>query len=195
VVAAGRLGEYFEAHALAAYDAMAALPQVDGARRVLAWMRRAEKVAFSARAAFTALDRNRFPTMDELKPCLELLVEHGYLRLLEPATMSGPGRRPSRAYEVHPGIPQGAPQYPQKTDSDSANRHCADSAERFVGSKESPDAAAESSKPEAGAGFVHTDRESFELGRLRSSSLRSPRAACSSSRTVAASKWTRPVAS
>src|SRR5262249_10807161 len=66
VEAACRLGEYFEAHALAAYDMMAALPQIEGARRVLAWITRTRQTRFSARDAFSALARGHFPTMAAL---------------------------------------------------------------------------------------------------------------------------------
>jgi hypothetical protein len=105
VRAACRLGEYFEAHALAAYDCMAALPDIDGARRVLAWIRRTKQVRFSARDAFTALDRHFFRTMDtDLLPCLGRLVEYSYLRWVPPPPRSGSGRPSSPVYEANPKI-------------------------------------------------------------------------------------------
>jgi hypothetical protein len=104
--AACRLGEYFEAHALAAYDVMGTLPIVDGARRVLAWIKREDcSVTFSERDAARALGvgRNRFfPEMDDLRRCLRLLVEHGYLRQMLPPEHPGPGQKPSPIYEVNP---------------------------------------------------------------------------------------------
>jgi replicative DNA helicase len=106
VAASCRLGKYFEAHALAAYDVMGTLPDIDGARRVLAWIRRTKQTRFSARDAFTALDRNFFRSMDDdLIPCLGRLVEYGYLRWVPPPPRSGAGRPPSPVYEVNPKVP------------------------------------------------------------------------------------------
>jgi hypothetical protein len=102
VAAACRLGEYFEAHALAAYDCMAALPHVEGARRVIAWIRRTKQMRFSARDAFTALDRHFFRTMEDLIPCLALLVEYHHIRWVSPPPRSGTGRSKSTVYDVNP---------------------------------------------------------------------------------------------
>jgi hypothetical protein len=104
VAAACRLGKYYEAHALAAYDCMAALPDIEGARRVLAWIRRTKQARFSARDAFTALDRQFFRTMDDLVPCLGRLMEYGYIRWVPPPPRSGRGRAPSPVYEVNPRV-------------------------------------------------------------------------------------------
>jgi hypothetical protein len=40
VEAACRLGEYFEAHALAAYDVLGTVREIEGSRRILTWIRR-----------------------------------------------------------------------------------------------------------------------------------------------------------
>ena len=104
VAAACRLGKYYEGHALAAYDCMAGLPDIEGARRVLAWIRRTKQMRFSARAAFTALDRHFFRIMDDLIPCLVRLVEYGYIRWVPPPPRSSVGRTPSPVYEVNPGV-------------------------------------------------------------------------------------------
>jgi hypothetical protein len=107
VEAACQLGEYFEAHALAAYDVMGTLPQVEGARRLLAWIKRTMPVVFSERDAARAFGVGQgrfFSTMDELRRCLWLLVEHGYLRQQPPPKLSGPGKPPSPTYDVHPDL-------------------------------------------------------------------------------------------
>jgi replicative DNA helicase len=107
MVAACKLGEYFEAHALATYDVMGALPSIDGARRLLAWIVRTAQSTFTERIvahAFRVGTAGRsFATMDDLRPCLELLVEHGYLRRGESPARVGPGRPSSPTYLVHPG--------------------------------------------------------------------------------------------
>jgi replicative DNA helicase len=103
--AACRLGEYFEAHALAAYDAMAAMPRLDGARRLVAWIRRHQVTSFSARDAHRKL-QSGFPTMEDVRPCLTLLVEYGYIRE-ELAGVKPEAKRPSSpTYVVHPNLRQ-----------------------------------------------------------------------------------------
>jgi hypothetical protein len=107
IEAACVLGEYGEAHALAVYDLMGALPHIEGARRILRWLRYAKKALFSERDVSQAFrigrDGRFFASMDDLRPCLRLLVEHGYLRPEGAAARRGPGRRPSPSYVVHPG--------------------------------------------------------------------------------------------
>jgi replicative DNA helicase len=103
VGAACRLGEYFETHALAAYDHISVAPRLDAARRILSWVTRRGLKTFSARDAHQALHR-RFPTMEELRPGLLHLLEYGYLRERAREERPGPGRPASPVYVVHPGI-------------------------------------------------------------------------------------------
>jgi replicative DNA helicase len=120
VEAACQLGEYFEAHALAAYDVMGTLPQVEGARRVLAWIKRTVPVAFSERDAARGLGVGQgrfFATMTELTPCLGLLVEYGYLRPTPCPGRSGPGQKPSPTFDVQPGFLESCRQNRQNSDS------------------------------------------------------------------------------
>src|SRR5262249_52046621 len=115
--------KYYEAHALAAYDCIAALPAIEGARRVLAWIRRTKAAGFSARAAFTALDRHFFRTMDDLNPCLALLVEYNYIRWVPPPPRSGPGRAPSPLYEINPAALRIDPKRGNQRDSAYSAEH------------------------------------------------------------------------
>jgi hypothetical protein len=121
ITPACQLGEYFEAHALATYDVMGTLPQVEGARRVLAWIRRTAHTTFTERGvayAFRIGTAGRFfATMDDLRPCLQLLVEHGYLRRGVTPRRVGPGRSPSPSYVVHPGWLHARVQNVQNSDS------------------------------------------------------------------------------
>jgi hypothetical protein len=150
VAAACRLGKYFEAHALAAYDCMAALPHVEGARRVLAWIRRTKQMRFSARDAFTALDRHFFRTMDDLIPCLVLLVEYHYIRWVPPPPRSGAGRPTSPVYEVSPRTLE---HHSSRTPPPAAGNNSADTAEDAG----SPRAEPEDAAPENGTrGFADT---------------------------------------
>jgi len=52
---------------------MGANPTLTGARRVWAWITKQKLTAFSARDAYMA-NRAAIETMDELQPCLDLLV-------------------------------------------------------------------------------------------------------------------------
>jgi hypothetical protein len=99
--AAVTLGEYFEVHALLAYDLLATIPELANARAVVRWLQRKQLSTFSVRDAHHAL-QHRFPTVAMLLPCLELLVEYGYTRPL-PLPIGKPGR-PSPQFAVHPRI-------------------------------------------------------------------------------------------
>ncbi|MET9340287.1 YfjI family protein [Nonomuraea sp. NPDC003804] len=96
------LGEYFTAHALATFDAMGADSDVEGARNVHAWLERTRTARFTVREAFTALSRSRFRKVAELEAPLDLLEQLGWIRREPEPPRSGPGRRPSPAYAVHP---------------------------------------------------------------------------------------------
>jgi hypothetical protein len=95
------LGSFFLAHARAAFAEMGADPEVERARHVLSWLRRKNVESFSVRDAFQDL-RGRFQKVSELRPALDLLVEHGYLRLAPSGQRSGPGRPASERFEVNP---------------------------------------------------------------------------------------------
>lgn len=102
VESAARLGHYFLGHALAVFDQMGADPVVDDAYAVLDWIARTRPYSFSRRDAFTALSRARFRKIADLDPALQLLEDHGFTRPEGQAQRSGPGRRPSPRWEVHP---------------------------------------------------------------------------------------------
>ncbi|MCA2229941.1 YfjI family protein [Nonomuraea aurantiaca] len=102
VNAAIALGGYFAAHALATFDAMGADPDLEAARTVHAWLHRTGTERFTVREAFTALPRNRFRKVSELETPLDLLEQLGWIRREPEPPRTGPGRRPSPAYTVHP---------------------------------------------------------------------------------------------
>jgi replicative DNA helicase len=99
-----RIGHYFTAHALATFDAMGADPQVADARVVLAWLERTKPQEFTKRVLFSAVSRSRFKKVGDLDPSLDLLEQHGYIRRKPEPERTGPGRRPSPTYEVHPTL-------------------------------------------------------------------------------------------
>jgi hypothetical protein len=179
VAAACRLGKYYEAHALAAYDCMAALPDIEGARRVLAWIRRTKQARFSARGAFTALDRQFFRTMDDLVPSLGRLMEYGYIRWVPPPPRSGKGRSPSPVYEVNPKVHErfcttprpaagnnsadtaedtGRFSAPERRDRENGTANSADTAEESGGVQERPAAQAGSEDAQAAPQYTQNTR-------------------------------------
>jgi hypothetical protein len=102
---AALLGEYFAAHALAAFDDMGADTTSRHARHVLAWIERTATTAFTKRELFRAVKSSQIPTVADLDPVLSALEIHGYIRQLDPPprTRTG-GRPPSPSYLVHPDI-------------------------------------------------------------------------------------------
>ncbi len=103
-VSAVRFADYYTAHALATFDLMGVDPAVEGARVVLDWLARTRPEVFTRRDAFSGVSRVQFPKVGDLDPALELLIEHGYIRPLDVEPRSGPGRRPSPPYLVHPSL-------------------------------------------------------------------------------------------
>ena len=105
--AAVRAGEYFIAHALAAFDGMGADPLLEDARHALTWIARNQEKTFTKRALFRA-EQSRFRKITELDPVLAILEQHGYIRLAEQPDRSGPGRKPSPEYAIHPELDESA---------------------------------------------------------------------------------------
>lgn len=99
--AAIEIGEYFKAHALAAFDMMGANPAVDDARYVLALIQRREWKSFSVRDVHQAL-RGRFKSPQDTHPALDILEEYGYVQGVDIPQREGRGRKPSPSYNVNP---------------------------------------------------------------------------------------------
>lgn len=93
-----RLARYLIPHARAAFDLMGADVHRDDARAVLNWLRRENYQSFTRREALREL-QGRFPNVAALKPALELLSDHGWIRDADQAAHPG---RPSIAYKVTP---------------------------------------------------------------------------------------------
>jgi hypothetical protein len=76
---AARLVGYIKAHARKVYAALHADPALEGARRVLEWLRRRPAVQEFVRENLHASLRRRWPRADQLNEPLALLVQQGYL--------------------------------------------------------------------------------------------------------------------
>jgi hypothetical protein len=99
------IGEYYAAHALAAFDDMGADQSTRNARNVLAWIERTTTTAFTRRELFRAVKSAQVKTMADLDPILAVLEAHGYLRQLDPpAPKRAGGRPPSPSFLVHPDV-------------------------------------------------------------------------------------------
>ncbi|WP_436525337.1 DUF3987 domain-containing protein [Actinoplanes sp. HUAS TT8] len=102
---AARIGEFYAAHALGAFDDMGADVATRNARHVLAWIERTGTTALTKRELFRAVQCAQIKTMADLDPALAVLEAHGYLRPLDPpAPKRTGGRPPSPSYLVHPEV-------------------------------------------------------------------------------------------
>ena len=81
---------------------MGADPTMEAARYLLRWIGRARLKRFTRREVHMGTSRSRFPKVGDLDAPLDLLEQHGYIRRLAEPERTGPGRRPSPAWEVHP---------------------------------------------------------------------------------------------
>jgi replicative DNA helicase len=102
--AALQVGGYYIAHALAAFDHMGTDQVLEDARAVYRWLKRTRPGRFTRREAHMGLSRSRFPKAADLDAPLALLEDHGCIRQVPEPERTGPGRRPSPTYEVHPDL-------------------------------------------------------------------------------------------
>ncbi|MEU6217228.1 DUF3987 domain-containing protein [Streptomyces sp. NPDC047022] len=97
------IGEYYTAHALAAFDRMEADENTEKAELVLDWIRRTKVTSFKAHELVTAR-RRAFPTVSSTGPALRLLEEHGFVRALLSERSGTRGRQPATTYRAHPAV-------------------------------------------------------------------------------------------
>jgi hypothetical protein len=87
-------------HALAVFDLMGQDKAVVGAKRILAWIQRDGLKTFTLRDCFHA-HQSHFGRVNAMRPALELLIEHEYLRRLPKQQVA---HRPSESFEVNPKV-------------------------------------------------------------------------------------------
>lgn len=95
------LAAFYQAHALAAFDAMGADYDLHAARHVWRWIERVQKSTFTARECFQAL-RGTYKKMEKLNPAFPVLIERGYLIEQEPPQPAGKSGRKKRIFVVNP---------------------------------------------------------------------------------------------
>lgn len=99
-----RIGGYYRAHALAAFDQMRANPAIAEAEYLIDVIRRLGQPTVSRRDLHVAASRSRFPKAQDLDEPLRLLEEHEYLQRQPEAPISGRGRPASPTWAVHPTL-------------------------------------------------------------------------------------------
>lgn len=109
--AATRIGRYHVEHALAAHGLLGVDDDTD-AVYLLDHITRRGHQEVSVRSLTTDLPRGRFGEAETVKAAVDVLVDHGWLIPAAAPARTGPGRRPSPRYRVHPSV----------TDRDSETR-------------------------------------------------------------------------
>lgn len=100
---ASLIGSYFVEHATAAFDLLGDGGTTDAAY-LLEFLRRRQLDRFTIRGLLTDLPRGRFANVDEVTATVGVLVEHGWVIPEPPTERTGPGRRPSPGFTVHPKL-------------------------------------------------------------------------------------------
>ncbi|NCC04925.1 MAG: DUF3987 domain-containing protein, partial [Proteobacteria bacterium] len=75
----------------------------EAAKRALEWIGKERRETVKAREILRALS-GRFPTMEKVRPGLEMLVDRGFLVPLDSGRPSPKGGRPSETYSVNPAV-------------------------------------------------------------------------------------------
>ncbi len=101
VAAAWAIGDYFQAHALAAFGMMGADPDAERAQAVLRWIERTGVERFTLRDCHQIM-RRAVSLPSDLLPAMEALEGRGFIRRLPDSEKSGPGRKPSPSWIVNP---------------------------------------------------------------------------------------------
>ncbi|MEC4014942.1 YfjI family protein [Streptomyces sp. H27-D2] len=102
--AAVKLSDYFTGHALTVFELMGADHTANRACTVLETLRANQWAEVSKRDLMVKLSRSEFPTVADLDPALDLLEDHGYLRLQPVQRTAGRGRPPSPRCLIHPQL-------------------------------------------------------------------------------------------
>jgi hypothetical protein len=96
-----RIGEYLVPQAKAAFAMMGMDPTVTDAQHLLRWIENKGLTEFTVRDIFEGT-KGRFKKVDNLKPGVSLLAEHGFIRQRPDPPKTGPGRPPSPTFDVNP---------------------------------------------------------------------------------------------
>ncbi|MBO4793198.1 MAG: DUF3987 domain-containing protein, partial [Deltaproteobacteria bacterium] len=95
------LGSFLVEHAKAAYALMGTDETLEGAKKILSWIRRKHAGRFTTQEAWQAL-RGTFHHMPSLREALKELEDRFYLYEIPAEGQAGPGRKPAPSYLVNP---------------------------------------------------------------------------------------------
>jgi putative DNA primase/helicase len=95
------LGTALTSHAMAAFALIGADPNIEAAKKVLAWIQRGAVEEFTATDCYRSL-RGTYPRMEMIRSALGVLEERLHIFPAKVETNEGPGRPPSPAYKVNP---------------------------------------------------------------------------------------------
>ena len=100
------IGRYLIAHAKRAFACLNTDPAVKVVTRAEDWIERYRRTEFTKRELYQALKgrTGTVATVKDLKEPLELMVEHGWIRLKLPGHSGKKGGPASESYEVHPDL-------------------------------------------------------------------------------------------
>lgn len=102
------------AHRRAVLGEAAEKPEARHARRLWRALQRRGHASMTSRDLFRLIEDSAMPSMDEFRPVLDILAEHGAIR---PATeVAGRAGRPAERWEVHPSLLPSPPES-DKTDT------------------------------------------------------------------------------
>lgn len=90
-------------HAKHVYSSFGVDEGQDGAKRILEWIRKKRREDVSAREIYKAL-RGRYQKMEQLRPGLDMLVEHGAIVPGCKSPASPRGGRPTESFLINPAI-------------------------------------------------------------------------------------------
>ncbi|MBK9314629.1 MAG: DUF3987 domain-containing protein [Acidobacteria bacterium] len=97
------ISRYLLPHARLAYAEMGADPKIEDAKYVLRWIKRTGLREFTERDAFEGT-KGRFKQVAGIRPALEVLEDHAYIRPEEGAIERRRGRKSSPKYTVNPNF-------------------------------------------------------------------------------------------
>ena len=104
---AAYMGALLTEHAKAAYALMGTDETIEGAKKVLEWIRRQASERFTVRDCWQAVKQQTlFPHVEAVKAALKELEEREFIREV-PAKSKGPGRKPSPVFLVNPATLRG----------------------------------------------------------------------------------------
>lgn len=95
------IGAYYREHTLATFGLMQEDPRIEAAKRILEYINLHQPNTFKGRDVLRY--KSAFKTMENVLPGLKVLIERGYIRVIENKAQ-GIGRPEATSYEVNPKI-------------------------------------------------------------------------------------------